>query len=303
MSDQEEHAAFRAQLLGYADSLDRRVDSVLPLLSVPAKKNNPKRYKVAYKLLEQLISLAKSIIKHTKISSEVKLQAVDENCQAILGSLRMLTESCNKFYYLAIEPETDEELEIRWIYYSLVACVKYRKIMENVASPTPEHEKDKVDLIARIDKSIAKHQKELARCGITKWPPFIALGKGKKGSDRQKRVLDGMTQDDYIKADFDRALALRLNETERRHYQDLGNVAVHSSGFILFLRDEAPKTGVATITGAACLNLWNASRHLALCALEMIDRFPSMEHLIDAQTKVDWQAVARDVKEPEYLFT
>jgi len=300
MSAETEHENLRRQLLDCAGSLDKRVDSILPLLSYPAIKNHPIRYKVAYKLLDQLIGLAKSIIKHTKISNEVKLQAVDENCQAIIGSLRMLTESCNKFYYLAIEPTTDDELKIRWFYYSLVACVKYKKLLESVPSPQPDPERDKI--FAHIDKSIAKHQKELAGCGITKWPPFVTLGKGKNGADRQKSVLDGTTQEDYIKSDFYRALALRLNATERKHYQDLGNVAVHSSGFLLFFRDNPPKTGVALVTGGACLNLWNASRHLALCALEMIHHFPDIEQLIDTQTKVDWQAVARDVKEPGYLF-
>jgi len=301
MSEQTEHEAFWRQLLDCAASLDKKVDSVLPLLSVPAIKNHPIRYRVAYKLLEQLIGLAKSIITHTKISNEVKLQAVDENCQAIIALLRVLTESCNKFYYLAIEPANDDELRIRWIYYSLVACVKYKKLLESVSSPQPDRERDKA--FAHIDRSISKHQTELAGCGIDKWPPFVALGKGKNGADRQKNVLDGTTQEDYIKSDFYRALALRLNATERKHYQDLGNVAVHSSGFMLFFRDAPPKTGIALITGAACLNLWNASRHLTLCALELLHRFPEMEQLIDAQTKVDWQTVARDVKEPGYLFT
>ena len=94
-------------------SMDEMVDSVLPLLSVGAVKNHPIRYKVAYKLLDQLLNVAKSIIRMTKIHAEVKIQAVDENCQSIMALLRVLTQSSNKFYYLAMEPETDKELRLR----------------------------------------------------------------------------------------------------------------------------------------------------------------------------------------------
>ena len=112
-----------------------------------------------------------------------------------------------------------------------------------------------------------------------------------------------MTQEDYLRSDFYRAISVRLNADERKHYQGLGNVAVHSSGFMLFFRGSPSSEGVNLVTGAACLNIFHVSRHLALCALEMINRYPEMEVLIDAKTKVNWQILSRDVKAARYLFT
>jgi hypothetical protein len=288
-----------SHLSQYAVVFDQTIDRALPLVSIDSVKNHPIRYKVAFKLLRQLLSTAQTISKLTKIQSQVKIQAVDENCQSLLALIRVLVESCNKFFYLAIDPQDDKEIQIRWIYYSYVACVKYKKLLRSVQSMDVDPERDKI--YARIDTSIANHKAQLSSAGIASWPPFLALASDKaKGATRQQQVLDGDTKDDYLPSDYNSAISRRLNEREKSHYQMLGNVGTHSSGLILFF--ESTDDEFSLISQATCLYLYNASRHLALCGLEMIHKFPEMETLLDSKAKADWEIMARDLKKSDYLY-
>jgi hypothetical protein len=187
------------------------------------------------------------------------------------------------------------------LYFSFVASVKYKEMMLNIPSLGTDPERDRV--FANIDKSISKHQAELVAAGLEQWPTFVDLGLKKNGAWLQQQVRDGKTPDDYIRSDFHRAIALRLNKEERKHYEGLGNVAVHSSAFMMFFRDPLPDGEWGLVTQAACLYVLNATRHLSLCGLELIDKFPELANLIDAKTKDEWQTLARQIKEPTYLFT
>ncbi len=213
----------------------------------------------------------------------------------------MLNESCNKFYNIAIEPENDDELKIRWLIYALVAHVKFRKLFLSVSGM--HDDPDTARKLAGIDAKIQDYKSELTTRAIQRWPPFIALGKEKKGLVRQQAVLDGTTQEDYIRSHFDRIISSRLTATEKQHYQSLGNVAVHSSAFMLFFHDSPDENGLSLLGGVTCLYVFNASRNIALCALEMIHAFPGIEPSVDTKTRTALQAIARDIKKPGYLFT
>jgi hypothetical protein len=60
-------------LLQSAATLDRTVDEVYPLLRLKAEATHILRYKVAYQLMEQILGLAQSVVRLTKIAAEVKV--------------------------------------------------------------------------------------------------------------------------------------------------------------------------------------------------------------------------------------
>src|SRR5271155_2255546 len=113
---------------GYVKVFDRIADSVMALRLETRSRKYPIRYNVASTLQFQMFSLISSILKLTRIESDVHLQAIDENAQAIIGLTRFLNESGNKFFYLVIDSQDETELERRFAYYSLVGARKFKKL-------------------------------------------------------------------------------------------------------------------------------------------------------------------------------
>jgi hypothetical protein len=268
------------QLLSYAKVFDKTVDLILPALLDEADQRLSFRHKAAGKLQENLLGVAKSIIKLTKIAATVELSTVSENSQSILSLTRVLVELCNKLAYLTISPADDKELKLRTLYFSLVGAVNYRRLVDSIEGDsqgnTPHPDRDPA--LKKVDKLISQRQNELSKAGFRQWKPFLNLT-----PDTQKRVLKGKTQEDYLKDDFEKFLSGRLHPNEHKHYKDLGNVAIHSSAFVTSFFDDAEENK-KFIEGVACLALYNAARHLALCTLEAIKCFPELKPRFDTDT-------------------
>jgi hypothetical protein len=285
------------QLLSYAQVFDRTVDFILPGMLDEADQRTSFRHKAAGKLQENLLSVAKSIVKLTKIAASVELAAVSENSQSILSLSRVLVELCNKLAYLAISPADDKELKLRTLYFSLVGAVNYRKLIDSIEGDSngnvPHPGRDPA--LKKADQIITLRQDELAKAGFGNWQPFSSLN-----PEMQKRALKGKTQEDYLKDDFEDCLSHRLNPNEHKHYKDLGNVAIHSSAFVMAFFDDGEENQVF-IAGVACLALYNAARHLALCTLEAVNRFPELKTRIDSDTMADLRQLAEGLKKPNHL--
>jgi hypothetical protein len=204
----------------------------------------------------------------------------------------------NKFYYLAINPTSDLELKRRFAYFALKAAVDYKKMRSfiNGGALATQLQPEEVLENARLDKIISDRKKQLQSLDMDAWIPFKNLN-----TQDQNSALEGKVRLDYIASDFDRALNLRLNLTEKQHFNALGNVAVHSSAFLLFTRisDGSPQTFIG---GLACTVLFYVARHLALASLEANDGIPEMKDFLNAKVVNDLRTIARGIKQPNYLY-
>jgi hypothetical protein len=274
--------------LSFAQSLDKVVDQIWLLKFPKAKKSDLLRLKVASGLQLQMIAVARSIIRLTQIAGKTNTQAVNENAQIIMSSTRVLTESCNKFYYLVVNPKSDEEFERRFAYYTLVGSRNFRNLAKNTAADALT--------INRANQIYEDRKQIFVKTNPDNWPPFAALD-----ADLKKLVLKGKTTSDYIESDFNDAIGSRLNPTEKSHYQGLGNVATHSSSVLLFMHEEQDGNELSSQTQTACFTIFNASRHLALLALEIMRFFPEMKGRVSKNSIDELKLLARDVKNQNYL--
>jgi len=273
----------------YSRCLDRMIDIILPLKMIPAARGpSSLRWNLASELQNQIFSVSISIVSLTKISSEVDMKAVFENAQAILGLTRVLTELCNKFFYLVVDPVDELELQRRYAYYMLVGTVKFKTLTVNTMVDSAS--------IASLDTSIADRQKMFLRTNPYTWTPFKILT-----SKEQGKILKGDTIDDYLKMDFNKAISKRLDQKEKSHYQNLGNIAIHSSSLLLSIQEEFDDE----IPFQACIAsfaIFNSSRHLALNGLELLWRFPELKNQISIEAGAELTQLARGIKQKDYLY-
>jgi hypothetical protein len=284
------------ELLRYAKVFDEVIDLVLPTLIEKAEQRTSFRHKVAGKLQERLFDVALSIANLTKIAAKVELKAISENSQSILALSRVLIELCNKFNYLALSPRDASELKLRTLYFSLVGAVKYKKLLESIEDNSI-HDPERDRQVAHVEKIIDQRKSDLTKAGFRQWKVFRGLK-----PEMQKEALQGKTQDDYLKKDFELVMNERLNPKEKKHYQDLGSVAIHSSAFVISFYDD-PHENESFLAGVVCLALFNASRHLALCTLEATTQFSELKARLESSALIDLRQLAEGLKNKDYLKT
>jgi hypothetical protein len=279
----------RERILSYAQSFDKVTTVILMLSLEEATKSHSLRYRIAARLQQQIFSLARSIVKLTLISTKVDLQAVRENAQSIIALTRILTESCAKFFYLTIDPSNKTELERRFAYYSLVGARKLKQLHLTAGANN--------ESIVSIDKIIAGNQKRWLKSDPYNWAPFLALS-----SKEKKKIISGNTQEDCLTNHFREAINRRLNAAEKLHYQLLGNVAVHSSSFLLYTHEPIAGDEPSFLEGVTSFALFNAARHLALHGLETLARFPVIKNQLTTADGADLTQLARGIKQDAYLY-
>jgi len=217
------------QLLSYAKTFDKSTDLFFLVLLKDEKLNISFRREVIGKLQAYILTVARSISLLTKIAAEVRWEAISENYQSILALTRVLVELSNKFYYLGISPTSDEELRLRTLYFSLVGAVNYKKLLKTVPFGSSQDFGQENNQFEVVDRLIQARKKELKDAGFIQSSVFQTLS-----NKRKSIVINGETAEDYIKEDFKPCIERRLDLNEEKHYRDLGNVAVHSSAFVLF---------------------------------------------------------------------
>ncbi len=275
------------------------LDAIIPLLRLRPHQPSCLRSEIAFLLLDQLVAVTRSIASFCRADGELALTAVYANAHSILALTRVQAELSNKFYYLTIHPADDLEVKRRFAFFALKAAHDYKKMRSLINNGSLPNSGDPADIIenSRIDSIIDQRRKQLLSLNIDQWPPFHALSQ-----KLQTDALKGKVPSDCIPSDFDAALSERLNSTEHRHFKTLGNVAVHSSAFLLFTREAEGGVAPPLIGGLACTALFSTAMYLALCGLEANASIAETKGKLPDISVRFLRLLARRIKHPAYLY-